>query len=35
VLLEWDAEIPPFAVVHAEAERAREFLGHVTVAGAA
>jgi uncharacterized protein (UPF0276 family) len=35
VLLEWDAEIPPFAVVHAEAERAREFLGRVAVAGAA
>jgi uncharacterized protein len=35
VLLEWDAEIPPLAVVHAEAERAREFLGNVAVAGAA
>jgi len=35
VLLEWDAEIPSFAVVHAEAERAREFLGNVDVAGAA
>ena len=35
VLLEWDAEIPPFEVVLAEAERARGFLGNVAVAGAA
>jgi uncharacterized protein (UPF0276 family) len=27
VLLEWDAEIPPFEEVHAEALRAREFIG--------
>lgn len=27
VLLEWDAEIPPFEQVHAEALRAREFIG--------
>lgn len=26
VLLEWDAEIPAFDVVHAEALRAREFI---------
>lgn len=32
VLLEWDAEIPPLSVVHAEAERARQRLA---VAGAA
>jgi uncharacterized protein (UPF0276 family) len=35
VLLEWDAEIPAFAVVHAEAERARERLSKADVAGAA
>jgi uncharacterized protein len=35
VLLEWDADIPSFAIVHAEAERARELLGGVQVAGAA
>ena len=29
VLLEWDAEIPPLAVVHAEALRARQFLGEL------
>jgi uncharacterized protein (UPF0276 family) len=27
ILLEWDAEIPAFEAVHAEALRAREFLG--------
>jgi len=27
VLLEWDAEIPSFEVTHAEALRAREFIG--------
>ena len=27
VLLEWDAEIPSFAETHAEALRAREFIG--------
>jgi uncharacterized protein (UPF0276 family) len=27
ILLEWDAEIPPFEAVHAEALRARDFLG--------
>ena len=27
VLLEWDAEIPSFEVTHAEALRAREFVG--------
>ena len=35
VLLEWDAEIPPLAVVHADAERARHFLAAQDVAGAA
>jgi uncharacterized protein (UPF0276 family) len=35
VLLEWDAEIPPFAVVHADAQRARELLSNLDVAGAA
>jgi uncharacterized protein (UPF0276 family) len=35
VLLEWDAEIPEFDVVWAEAERARERLGDGRVAGAA
>jgi uncharacterized protein (UPF0276 family) len=29
VLLEWDAEIPAFEVTHAEALRAREFIGKV------
>jgi uncharacterized protein (UPF0276 family) len=28
VLLEWDAEIPSFDATHAEALRAREFIGH-------
>jgi uncharacterized protein (UPF0276 family) len=27
ILLEWDAEIPAFEVVHGEALRAREFIG--------
>jgi uncharacterized protein (UPF0276 family) len=27
ILLEWDAEIPAFEVVHREALRAREFIG--------
>jgi uncharacterized protein (UPF0276 family) len=27
VLLEWDAEIPAFEEVHAEAVRARKFIG--------
>lgn len=35
VLLEWDAEIPPLAVVHAEAEHARAYLARSAVAGAA
>lgn len=30
VLLEWDAEIPPFERTHAEALRAREFIGGAT-----
>jgi uncharacterized protein (UPF0276 family) len=28
VLLEWDAEIPSFEVTHAEALRAKDFIGH-------
>jgi uncharacterized protein len=35
VLLEWDAEIPSFDVVHAEAERARRYLGALAISGAA
>lgn len=35
VLIEWDADIPPLAVVLADAERARAFLGEAEVAGAA
>jgi hypothetical protein len=27
ILLEWDAEIPSFEQTHAEASRAREFIG--------
>jgi len=30
VLLEWDAEIPPFDVTHAEALRARDFIEAVS-----
>jgi uncharacterized protein (UPF0276 family) len=32
VLLEWDAEIPPFEVVHSEALRAREHIGRALAA---
>jgi len=35
VLLEWDAEIPEFSIVRADAERARDFLGGVATRGAA
>jgi hypothetical protein len=27
-LLEWDASIPPFPVVHAEVQKARQFFGN-------
>jgi uncharacterized protein len=33
VLLEWDAEIPPFEVVHADARRAERFVGAREAAG--